>query len=79
MKRIILIALIPIMLSGCAWFKKQIVFFNDSDKIMADDAKKGVCEKTSYPCVVMSKGMYRKLTDVNGIKTVEVVDCSQCK
>ena len=55
--------LLPLILCGCVRGKPY--YFNDSDKIYTDDARKGVCGSVDFPCVVMSQGQYRKITTVN--------------
>lgn len=55
--------LLTLLLSSCAHGKPY--YFNDSDKLYTDDARKGVCSSVDFPCVVMSQGMYRKITTVN--------------
>ena len=58
--------LLPLLLltfCGCARGKPY--YFNDSDKIYTDDARKGVCSGVDFPCVVMSQGKYREITTVN--------------
>ena len=58
-----------ILLSGCAHAKPY--FFNDSDKVITDDAGKGVCAQNGYPCVNISQGLYRTITTVN--PTVKII------
>lgn len=49
---------------GCASTPK-VVYFNDSDKIYPGFAFKDVCTSVNFDCVVMSKGMFRKITNVD--------------
>lgn len=58
---ILSLLLLPI-LSGCVRLKP--VYFNDSDKVFSGDANAQPPTPT-FEWVLMSKGLYRKITTVN--------------
>lgn len=58
-------------LSGC--YKN--VYFNESDKVICDNAGEGVCASTTYDCCVMGMGNFKSVTALNPtIKIIEVKD-----
>jgi hypothetical protein len=65
----ILLCLFAFTQIGCATTKPT--FFNESEKIYADDAGQGVCANVTFDCVVMGQGNFRTITSVN--PTVQVV------
>lgn len=62
--------IMTLMLAGCAT-PKAPTFFNESQRVYADVAGKGVCSSVGFDCVVMGQGNFRTITSVN--PTVQVV------
>lgn len=53
------------VLIGCATVKTpDVVYFNDSDRVYPGNAFTNVCSSVNFDYVVMSKGMFRTLTDI---------------
>lgn len=55
-----------VSLLGCATVKTpKVVYFNDSEKVYPGNAFKDVCVAVNFDCVVMSKGLFRSITNVD--------------
>lgn len=53
-------------LLGCTTARTpKVVYFNDSDKVYPGNAFKDVCASVNFDCVVMSKGLFRSITNVD--------------
>ena len=63
MRRNMLFFVLILAVSGCSFLtKKKPDFFNDSDRLMANEKGVGVCQNVPFDCVIMSKGQFRNLT-----------------
>lgn len=59
-------------LSGCFY---RTVYWQESDKVICDNAGKGICANTTYDCCVMGKGNYKSLVSLNPtVKEIKVQD-----
>ena len=56
-----LAGLLLLSLTSCSSARKEIVYFNDSDKIYVGD---GGAVEMPFPYVCMSKGKFREVTNV---------------
>jgi len=56
---------LSLLMSSCGLKIAKPIYFNDSDKIVCDEAGVGVCEKVSFSCCNMSKGTFRNMTGVD--------------
>jgi hypothetical protein len=69
--KIMALFLIVCGLSGCY----RTMYFNESDKVLCDNAGKGVCANTSYDCCIMGNGNFKSLSALNPtIKIIKVQD-----